>query len=176
MIDLANVQLEKGYTRIANILLEMLSKTALNGTQWRILLVVFRFTYGFNRKEASLSESFIARATNINRKQINREINELIEFRILCVNKPATFNTSRTLSFNKDFDLWEVSSKKLTDGKSEGINEKAGTTESRLDDTTVNKRVDQERYSLKTNINKEALKTNTTKNGFRKFDLERGYN
>lgn len=105
---MSNPQLENGYTRIANEILEGLALTNLNGTQRRILDVVFRQTYGYQRKSHDLSLTFIAQATNLNKKQIQREINRLIDMNILTVVKEANFNKSRELEFNKNIKRWLI--------------------------------------------------------------------
>ena len=68
-----------GFTRIANEILEAMATTDLNGTQRRILDVIFRQTYGFQRKQHELSLSFISKATKIHEKQIQRELSVLIK-------------------------------------------------------------------------------------------------
>ncbi|MPM13374.1 hypothetical protein SDC9_59731 [bioreactor metagenome] len=103
-------QLEDGYSRIANEILDVLAKTNLNGTQRRILDVVFRQTYGYQRKNHDLSVSFIANATNMHKKQIQRELTALIEMKIIAVVSEATFNKSRVISFNKKYTEWLNSS------------------------------------------------------------------
>ena len=55
---MANPQLENGYTRIANEILEAMAKVKLSPTQYRVLFVVWRYTYGFSRKSADLSLTF----------------------------------------------------------------------------------------------------------------------
>lgn len=105
-----DVQPENGYTKIANELLEILAKTSLNGTQRRILDVVFRQTYGYQRKSHDLSVTFIASATNIHKKQIQRELTALIEMKIIAVVSEATFSKSRVISFNKKYTEWLNSS------------------------------------------------------------------
>ncbi len=101
-----SVQLENGYTRISNEILEVLATTNLNGTQRRILDIVFRQTYGYQRKEHDLSITFIAKATNIHKKQIQRELTALIERKIITVVSGATFNKSRVIAFNKNYNEW----------------------------------------------------------------------
>ena len=59
---MANPKLENGYSPIANEILEQLCRQNLNGTQFRIIMVVWRYTYGFSRKEHELSETFISKA------------------------------------------------------------------------------------------------------------------
>jgi len=154
---MADVQLEHGYTKIANELLEVLARTPLNGTQWRILLAVFRYTYGFNRKEAELSEGYIAKVTGIHRKQISRELNVLIEKKLLLVKREATFNSSRVLAFNKNYDSWVVSTKTLTGNKNTPANESVGSTGSGLVDTTGSGLVTQEINNTNKKINKMSI-------------------
>jgi len=103
---MANPQLEDGYTRIANGLLEAIYSSDLNGTQFKIVLCVWRFTYGFQRKECKLSEAFISKAIDRHKKQVAPEIRKLISRGILKVVEDATFTTPRMLSFNKDFEEW----------------------------------------------------------------------
>jgi phage replication O-like protein O len=103
---MANPQIEKGHTRIANEILEQISKTNLNGTQFRIVMVIWRYTYGFQRKQHELSYAFFSQAIGIkDRKTIYRELKTLIDRKIVSV----VGNGSRgvnILSFNKNHDEW----------------------------------------------------------------------
>lgn len=100
-------QLEDGYTRIANEILEAIARFPINATQFRILMVIWRYTYGFNRKSSELSQSFIAEATGLHKKQVQRELNELIKMNIIKVEKEASFSSPRVLKFNKYYQSWE---------------------------------------------------------------------
>jgi len=141
---LANVQIDDGdFTRIANEILEQLAKIRLNGTQHAIVLVIWRYTYGFNRTSHELSLGFLEKATGINRKQIGRELTKLVERDIITIEQEAKFNQPQVLKFNKDYDCW-VSAKTLTGS------EKVEETGSELVDPPVSELVDQERQSLKT--------------------------
>ena len=51
---MAGPQLEDGYTRIANEVLEH-GQGEAHSTQYRILFIIWRYTYGFNRKTHYLS-------------------------------------------------------------------------------------------------------------------------
>jgi phage replication O-like protein O len=112
---MASPQTKNGYTPIANEILEQIVKLPLNATQWRIIAIVWRFTYGFSRKEHDLSVSFIIEALGFNKKtqykQVCRELKKLIEDKILIETLAPNKNTTRKLTFNKDHDLW---SKKTT--------------------------------------------------------------
>ncbi len=100
-------QLEDGYTRIANEILEAIARFPINATQFRILTVIWRYTYGFNRKSSELSQSFIAEATGLHKKQVQRELNALIKMNIIKVEKEASFSSPRVLKFNKYYQSWE---------------------------------------------------------------------
>ena len=102
---------QQGYTKLPNDTIENLAKLPLNGTQFRIILVVIRYTLGFQRGEHSLSETFLANATGIHKKQIQRELNELISFNILTVEQAATFKTSRVIKLNRDAESHQVTKK-----------------------------------------------------------------
>ena len=103
---MANPQKENGYTSIANEILEHLYRLKLNGTQFRIIMSIWRFTYGFSRKQHEMSESFISQATETHIKQVSRELASLIEMNIIKVVKEASFKSSRIISFNKNYDTW----------------------------------------------------------------------
>ena len=70
-----DVQLENGYTKIANELLVAIYGTNFNATQLKIILCVIRYTYGFNRKSHELSIGFISKATGISKRYISEELN-----------------------------------------------------------------------------------------------------
>src|SRR3990167_9144794 len=50
-------QLEDGYIRIANEIVDKLISYRISGEEWQILLVVLRKTYGFHKKEDHTSIS-----------------------------------------------------------------------------------------------------------------------
>lgn len=102
-MDMADVQLENGYTKIANEILENVVKVSLNGTQFRILLVVWRSTYGFHKTGHKLSLSYIAKAIGSSKTAVSREIGTLIKAKILVAEIEPSFICGRTISFNKDY-------------------------------------------------------------------------
>ena len=107
-------QLEKGYTRIADEILENMAKTKLNGTQYRILMIVWRSTYGWQKKEHDLSLNYLVKATEINKRQIQRELNVMIEKGILIEKQKPSFNNSRIIAFNKNYTERPQATKKTT--------------------------------------------------------------
>ncbi|MEC0239460.1 replication protein [Paenibacillus dokdonensis] len=105
---MAGPQLEDGYTRIANAIIEEVARRKLNGTQYSILLTVWRYTYGFNRKDCALSVSFIKEAIDGDLKGVKKELGNLIDRRILVITKEAHGIQPRRIAFNKRFEEWGV--------------------------------------------------------------------
>lgn len=101
---LADIQLEHGYTRIANGILEHMAKIKLSPTQYRILFIVWRCTYGFQKKEHEMSLSFICEATGLDKRNIQRELKSLEEKKI--IHQEIKNGSYRKLSFNKNYDEW----------------------------------------------------------------------
>jgi len=104
---MASPQKENGYTPVAHELLEQTAKFHLNGTQYSIILIIWRFTYGFSRCEHELSINFIAKATGKSTRAIKKELKLLIDRNIVLVAKKYTKAGSRVLKFNKNYDTWE---------------------------------------------------------------------
>lgn len=97
-------QKENGYTSIANEIIEVMARTKLNATQYRILFVVWRYTYGFNRKEHELSLSFLSIATGCDKRQLQRELKNLEDKKIIIQNiKNGIY---RKVQFNKHYRQW----------------------------------------------------------------------
>ena len=144
------------FARIANGILDALAMNPLNGTQLRILIVIFRYTYGFNRKEAELSESYISKATGIDRRNIRREMAELINKKIVTVVKEAGFTNPRVVKFNKNHDQWgRVNLPPPGENIPEG--EKATTPGGELAPSPEGELTPQERKYLKKYIKKDIV-------------------
>jgi phage replication O-like protein O len=103
---MASPQIEKGFTRIANEILEKIMKANLNGTQFRIIMAIWRYTYGFRETERELALTFIAKGINASKGQVNRELTILIDRKIIKVNGIGP-SGGRILGFNKDYDTWD---------------------------------------------------------------------
>jgi phage replication O-like protein O len=77
----------KKYTRIPNSVLEWLfgPEHDLSLRQVKVLLVVFRYTYGFSRRSAPLSSRFVADQTGIDQAHVCRALKSLAEAGLLAV-------------------------------------------------------------------------------------------
>lgn len=105
---MANPQRENGYTGIANEILEAVYSRKFNGTQLRILLLLWRYTYGYNRKEHDLSLSFIAEALGTAEEVVSRQITRLIRCGVICSVGKKKGSGARILRFCKDYDKWNI--------------------------------------------------------------------
>lgn len=106
---MANPQKENGYTAIANELLEALikydfpSKTSL---PQRICLFVIRKTYGYQKKEDTISLTQFQLAVNEkNRTNLVYWLNYLVQALILI--KTKLKNNHVKYRLNKDYDQWK---------------------------------------------------------------------
>jgi len=98
---MSSPQIENGYTRIANEILERLSFAGINGSEYRILLVVVRKTYGFNKKKDMISLSQYENATKMGRKEVVETIKDLVGKKILI-------KKDNIYQFNKNWEEWVV--------------------------------------------------------------------
>lgn len=80
---MADVQKENGYTGIANPIIEALATQVISPDEWRVLMVIFRKTYGWGKKEDSISLSQFVEMTKITKPHICRAIQKLIQRNII---------------------------------------------------------------------------------------------
>jgi phage replication O-like protein O len=111
---MASPQKENGYTAISNEILEKLAQTQISGNDRRILDVVIRKTYGFNKKQDKISLSQFVLATLLMKSVVCRGLTRLKSMNIII----RIANDDCTIyQFNKDFDTWKPLAKLLTSEK-----------------------------------------------------------
>lgn len=104
---MANPQPDQ-FTRISNEILDHIIKFSFNGTQMRIVMTIWRYTYGFNRKSAELSINFLSKATEISDRNLRKELDRLLESKVIIEYKKPTKTKPREIGFNKDYDQWNI--------------------------------------------------------------------
>ena len=102
----ASPQLENGFTRIADELLEALTATNLTARQYRIVLAIVRKTYGFGKKRDAISASQLSAMTKIPRSKIPRILTDLARLRIITIHGERKRGRTPTLSLQKDHTAW----------------------------------------------------------------------
>ncbi len=103
---MANPQKEDGYVPIANSLMEALYKSDFSMNEYKILLCIIRFSYGFNKKSCNLSLLNIEHHTGIARPNISRTLKKLYECHVITI-IPAHGVTPQRLSIQKNFEEWK---------------------------------------------------------------------
>ncbi len=73
--------------------------TNLSSYQTRILLAVFRKTYGFMKKEDWISNSQLVELTGLRKQHVSRTLGELI-------NRNIVTKRGYKIGFNKDYQQW----------------------------------------------------------------------
>jgi len=117
----ASPQKEDGYTPIAHEILEQLAKHVISSDEWRILVIIFRKTYGWNKKDDWISLGQFAEMTGILRQHIPRIIDRLLK-RNIIIKRVTQSGSTVTRSGNtlgikyglqKDFENWRVLPKQV---------------------------------------------------------------
>lgn len=80
---MANPQLENGYTRIANELLEAVAKFPFNGSQLRMIIFLWRKTYGYGKKADKISISQFVKGTGLSRSAVTKELKRLKQMNVI---------------------------------------------------------------------------------------------
>lgn len=98
-----NPQVEDGYTRIANELLDAMLAHPFSKRELKILMAVIRKTYGYNKKRDDLPLSQLAKMTGLDRSHISRSVADLATAGVLrvCVGKYG-----QSIELNKKYSQW----------------------------------------------------------------------
>ena len=109
---MASPQIENGYTRIANELLEAYCKRGLSKNAGQIWWYILRRTYGFHAKEAVILFNEIQKGTGIEKTHISRELNRLINSNMIVTQMGNRGKLS--YGIKKDYRKWKVLPKRVT--------------------------------------------------------------
>lgn len=131
--SMANPQLEDGYLKIANTIVDNLISVNLSSQELRAALFVIRKTYGYNKKWDKISLSQFQKAINVRSKsQMSGVINSLLFRKILTVQENLNGQV-KEYRFNKDFEAWRTVHKNLN-GVQEKVNHKRHCLKTRSKD------------------------------------------
>jgi phage replication O-like protein O len=96
-------QLEDGYAKLANELLEAFLRAGLTANQWKVAMAIVRKTYGFNKTEDDLSASQIAEMCELARPHVAAALNQLA-MRNIIMKRPGRFGS--IVGVQKDHRKW----------------------------------------------------------------------
>lgn len=99
-------QLEHGYTRVANELLEAITMAPFGRNEYKVLMVLIRKTYGFNKTSDQLALSQIQHRAGISKTQTSVALAELVKKNVLFV---GAGRYAREFSINKAYSKWDAS-------------------------------------------------------------------
>lgn len=113
---MASPQLENGYTKISNEIMEALGRFRIPGEARQMLDVIIRKTYGFNKTQDQISTTQFMQATGLKRFIIHRARKRLLLSNLITVSKNDN-SQILSYSFQKDYEKWILLSKMLTVSK-----------------------------------------------------------
>jgi len=122
-----NPQVEDGFTRIANELFDAVLRAPLTGVEQKVVLAVIRLTYGYNKREDTLSFSQIAAVTGIGRQSIVRAMVRLRKANVLT-SKPTGRYSPSVWAVQKRYQSWALSSTEAGTATASETSTEAGTS------------------------------------------------
>lgn len=141
--------IDDGYTRFANELLEAIASADLTARQLKVMLAYVRKTYGFNKKTDRIADEQIAQLTGLSRQNVNKAKKELISMNCL-------FMDGNQIGVNSEVSAWQFSKCLQV---SNFVSKLETKNVSKLETLNVSKLETHKRHSLKTkeNINKPPI-------------------
>ena len=103
---MAEVRLENGYSPVANSLLEAICRCDFTATEYRVLFAIIRYTYGYSRKCAELSASFLSGVTKAPKRSVERALAGLIGSGVVSSVPGGSRKDSKLLGVNKNYSEW----------------------------------------------------------------------
>jgi len=104
---MANPQLENGHTRIANELLEAIIKIKFGSdSPLRMLLLVYRKCYGYQKKADTISITQFEKLANLSRPTVDHWLKVLVKHLLLVKGSKPSRN-GYTYTINKNYDDWK---------------------------------------------------------------------
>ncbi|RKQ97120.1 phage replication protein O [Kushneria sinocarnis] len=104
----SGAQLEDGYVRTANDIVEGLMKAPLTSRESRIIRAVERATYGWQRSSARLSQSVLAEMTGLTAKRCSEAVNSLLKKKVLF----RDGGSQSPIGINTRVSEWDFSTEK----------------------------------------------------------------
>ncbi|MEI7410092.1 replication protein [Pectobacterium aroidearum] len=142
--------IDDGYTRIANEMLEAIASADLTARQLKVMLAYVRKTYGFNKKTDRIADEQISQVTGLSRQNVNKAKRELLSMNCLLL-------YGSKIGVNKEVSAWQFSKCLQV---SNFVSKSETKSVSKLETVEVSSLETHKRHSLKTqkdNINKPPI-------------------
>ncbi|CAQ85217.1 MULTISPECIES: replication protein [Photorhabdus] len=106
---------DDGYTRIANELLESIMSADLTARQLKVVLAIIRKTYGFGKKTDRITNTQIAEMTGIHHTHVCKAKNEMIAMKIIVL-------SGNQIGINKIVSEWSTDISRLSETLAKSAN------------------------------------------------------
>ena len=106
---------DKGFTKLPNILLNNLFSRQFTGVEMKLVLVIWRYSYGFMKESAELSNGFLAREIGSSTSVVSRLITRLTQANVLRVSYINNETKVRALAVNNNIGEWGIDKKSTHD-------------------------------------------------------------
>ena len=106
---------DKGFTKVPNILLNNLIKRHFTGVEMKLILVIWRYSYGFMKESAELSNSFLAKEIGSDASVVSRLITRLVDRNVVKISYINSETKVRALSVNNNIGDWGIDKKSTPD-------------------------------------------------------------
>jgi phage replication O-like protein O len=105
---MAKAQIENGFAKIANELLDTMAGAALSGNEFRVLMAVIRFSYGWNQKNTGMRASVknLSAITGMVERAIYYALQGLLKKALVL--KGKSLHRGNVYQINTDIDTWKV--------------------------------------------------------------------
>ena len=167
-------QLENGYTKIANEILEALAKIRISGEARQMLDVIIRKTYGFNKKIEAIPTSKFVELTGLSPMAIYKARKKLLELNLITISQKGE-SQILNYSFQKNHKDWKPLSKKEAlsqKGDGEGAISQKGDTPSPKKETPLSQKGDTPLPKRRLHPKKKLIKRNLSKETIKKKKIK----
>jgi len=153
---------DDGYTRTANAIQDQLCRLDISGTQFQVLNAIIRSTYGYNKSQDRVTNTYLAEITGISEKSVRKALEALAERKIITCTKSGIM---KLVAVNKVVSDWVVKS-----GKAENLSRNA---EQMVQRNKCSNKTEQMVQQAGTNGSSERNKCSSTKDNLPKTTNQR---
>lgn len=95
--------LDEGYFRIATSIGNLKPKMSMSGTEHQVFDAIIMCTFGWNKSEDKVTNTYLAEMTELDDSDINKILNKLANRKFIILRKSGGF---KLVSINKKLDEW----------------------------------------------------------------------
>jgi phage replication O-like protein O len=102
--DMSQIELENNFTQVPNELLEQICRCSLNGSTMRVLLAIYRKTYGWHKDAGLISIGQLQKLTGLSQRTVIYALQNLEAKKVIVIKRETTF--ANVISLQIDCELW----------------------------------------------------------------------